>query len=130
MSSASPQFDLKVDAASGIVRLRYIGRVTVDGVRACGVEVDRLLPTLRRGFTVLTDLSALESMELDCVPHLTRIMDVSRAGGVATVVRVIPDPSKDIGLNILSIIHYRRDVRVITCETLAEAERVLTPAAS
>jgi hypothetical protein len=44
---------------------------------------------------------------------------------VETVVRVIPDPHKDIGLNIMSLFHYRRRVRIITCETLAEALRSL-----
>ena len=68
-------------------------------------------------------------MDLDCVPHLTKIMDLSRAHGVGTVVRVIPDPDKDIGFSILSIIHYRRGVRIVTCESLAEAERVLPSAA-
>jgi hypothetical protein len=47
------------------------------------------------------------------------------------VVRIIPDPSKDIGLNILSIVHYRGTVQVITCETALEAWRVLDgPSAS
>ena len=64
-------------------------------------------------------------MELDCVDSLTRVMECFKSSGVGTVVRVIPDPAKDIGFNILSITHYRRGVKVITCETLAEAERVL-----
>jgi hypothetical protein len=41
------------------------------------------------------------------------------------VVRVIPDPQKDIGLNILSLFHYRKRVRIVTCETLDEARKVL-----
>jgi hypothetical protein len=41
------------------------------------------------------------------------------------VVRVIPDPQKDIGLNILSLFHYRRRVRIVTCKTLAEAMKAL-----
>jgi hypothetical protein len=41
------------------------------------------------------------------------------------VVRVIPNPQKDIGLNILSLFHYRRRVRIVTCETLEEAMNAL-----
>ena len=41
------------------------------------------------------------------------------------VVRVIPDPYKDIGLNIVSLFHYPRRVRIVTCETLEEAMRAL-----
>jgi hypothetical protein len=44
---------------------------------------------------------------------------------VEAVVRVIPDPQKDIGLNILSLFHYRRRVRIVTCATLGEAMKAL-----
>jgi anti-anti-sigma regulatory factor len=115
------------DAARNLATIRYFGKVTATEMQAAVTEIEGLLPQLQTGFTVLADLSGLESMDLDCVPHLTKIMDVSRARGIGTVVRVIPDPDKDIGLNILSIIHYRRGVQIVTCETLAEAERALAP---
>lgn len=119
------EFEIHSDALPDLVRVRYLGRVTAQGVAACCAELLQLLPSARKGFTVLTDLTELESMDLDSVPHLTKIMDASRAHGIGTVVRVIPDRDKDIGFNILSIIHYRRGVQIITCETLAEAEQVL-----
>jgi hypothetical protein len=34
---------------------------------------------------------------------------------------VVPDPHKDIGLNILSQFHYGPEVRVMTFESLADA---------
>jgi len=52
-------------------------------------------------------------------------MDLLNKQGVSTVVRVIPDPRKDIGFNILSLFHYRPDVQIVTCETLEEAMKVL-----
>ena len=123
--AAKPEFKLQIDAPRNLVRIQYLGHVTAAGMAACAKEVERLLPELKAGFTVLTDLTGLEAMELDCVPHLTRVMDLSKARGVGTVVRIIPDPDKDIGFNILSIIHLRRGVKIITCETFAEAERAL-----
>jgi hypothetical protein len=48
-------------------------------------------------------------------------MDLIDQRGVGLIVRVIPDPSKDIGLSILTIFHYPRQPRIITCNTLAEA---------
>jgi hypothetical protein len=84
-----------------------------------------MLSQLRPGFTFLTDLSALEAMELDCAIELTKVMDACRATGIGTVIRIIPDSSKDIGFNILSIIHLRRGVRVVTCQTAEEAEQAL-----
>jgi hypothetical protein len=41
------------------------------------------------------------------------------------VVRVIPDPHRDIGLQIMSIFHYGGDVQIVTCETLVQAEELL-----
>jgi hypothetical protein len=126
---ANRMFHIRVDATQNLIRIRYLGQVTVAGMKACRTQVESELPALRPGFSVLTDLSGLESMELDCVEPLTKILDLFRAKGVGMVVRVIPDPSKDIGFKILSIIHLRRGVKVVTCDTLAEAEQALKTSA-
>ncbi|PTY01237.1 hypothetical protein DB354_00350 [Opitutus sp. ER46] len=83
------------------------------------------LGELGQGFTMLTDLADLEHMELECVGELTRMMDVCMAAGIGKVVRVIPDPDKDIGFNLLSLTHYRGKVPTATCETREEAEAEL-----
>ena len=120
-----PKCEVVLDAARNLIRMRYNGHICAAEMRPYADEVRGLLPRLRRGFTVLTDLSGLDSMELDCAAELTRVMDTFKAKGVGSVVRIVPDPSKDIGFNILSIIHYRRGVRVATCQTAEEAERML-----
>ena len=122
---AKKTFHVEVDAARNLARTQFFGNVTAEQMKSGVAEVERHLLGLRAGFAVLADLSGLETMELECAPHLSKIMDLCRAHGVGLVVRVIPDPSKDIGLNILSLIHYRGKVRIVTCETLAEAERAL-----
>jgi hypothetical protein len=45
---------------------------------------------------------------------------------VEHVVRVIPDPRKDIGLNILSHFHYGSKIRVSVCDNLDDAMQLLT----
>jgi anti-anti-sigma regulatory factor len=127
--NANRMFHLQTDATQNLIRIRYTGQVTVAGMKACRTQVENELSALRPEFRVLTDLSGLESMDLDCVEHLTKIMDLFSAKGVGMVVRVIPDPSKDIGFKILSIIHLRRGVKIVTCDTLAEAERALKTSA-
>jgi ABC-type transporter Mla MlaB component len=122
---SKPVFDLEVDATRNLVRLRYCGNVTAVEMQACARQAGALMPQMKVGFTVLVDLSGLENMALDCVPYLSKIMDLCKAQGVGLVVRVIPDPTKDIGLNILSLIHYRGKVRIVTCDTLAEAEKLM-----
>jgi hypothetical protein len=113
------------DATRNLIEVRYRGRVTAVEAKAVSAVVMDLLPQMRQGFTFLADLSNLESMELDCAPYITKIMDVCNVAGIGTVVRIIPDPRKDIGFNILSIIHYRRGVHVLTFQNSAEAERAL-----
>jgi hypothetical protein len=46
--------------------------------------------------------------------------------GVALVVRVVPDPTKDIGFNILSLFHYPHRPPAVTCKTMVEAARLLS----
>lgn len=124
---SSAEFELQTDGIPDLVRVRYLGHVTAAGVQACCAALLALLPRMRRDFTVLTDLSGLDAMDLECAPHLAKLMETCREGGIGTVVRVIPDRHKDIGFNILSIIHYRSGVRIVTCDTMAEAERALAP---
>jgi len=72
----------------------------------------------------------LDEMDTACEKHLRKAMDLCNDRGVKQVVRVIPDPSRDIGLNILSVFHYRRGVRIVTCETMDEALAALKAGAS
>ena len=46
--------------------------------------------------------------------------------GVELVIRVVPDPTKDIGFNIISRFHYQHSPRTVICETIAEAATLLS----
>jgi hypothetical protein len=59
------------------------------------------------------------------VPEVEQVMDLLKSGGIELVVRIIPDPRKDIGLTILSVFHYGRSVRSVTCQNFSEALRAL-----
>jgi hypothetical protein len=118
-------FEVEVDKPKNLLKIRYAQHVGPEDTQRVEAKIPTLLADLRPGFRLLTDLSGLESMDLDCVPYIKRMMDSCNKKGIEMVVRVIPDPHKDIGLNILSLFHYRRRVRIVTCETLEEAMRVL-----
>jgi hypothetical protein len=60
-------------------------------------------------------------MEPAAAPHVAKIMEMLTEKGVASVARVLPDPHKDIGLNILSQFHYGPEIPITTYETLADA---------
>jgi hypothetical protein len=68
----------------------------------------------------------LESMEYACAPLIDEAMDLIDCAGVAMVVRIVPDPKKDIGFGVMSLFHYGPQVNVVTVETVAEAARALT----
>ena len=57
--------------------------------------------------------------------QLGRMMELLDRRGLEMVVRVIPDPAKDIGFNILSIFHYPHHPQIVTCGTMMEAAKLL-----
>jgi sugar phosphate isomerase/epimerase len=118
-------FKVEVEHGKNLLRVSYSGATTAEEMQRCAKEVQVRLSELATGFRLLTDLTALESMEAKAVPHIRRMMDLCNGAGVALVVRVIPDPHKDIGLNIMSLFHYHRRVRIVTCQNLEEAKRAL-----
>jgi hypothetical protein len=125
--TAKDGWEIQEDVSRNLIQISYRGHIGVAESKAAGERVASLLSQMSRGFTLLADLSGLDSMELDCAPYISKLMDTLRESGIGTVVRIIPDRTKDIGLNILSIVHYRGAVQVITCQTAEEAGRVLNP---
>jgi hypothetical protein len=117
---------LETDTARNIVKISFSGHVTVDEVRRHVANVGSALAGVKPGFRLLTDLTELEVMDVACMPEMQRVMDLCNEAGVKQVVRIIPDPHKDIGLNIMSFFHYRRGIQIVTCETMAEAMAVLS----
>jgi anti-anti-sigma regulatory factor len=122
--SRTPNFEVTVNTATNQVRIRLSGDIDAPSMKACVDEVARL-GTVSAGFKVLTDLSGIKTMDPACVPEVERLMDLCRNNGVDTIVRVIPKRSKEVGFNILSLFHYPKSVTIVTCNTLAEAERAL-----
>ena len=115
-----------VNKPKQLLHLSYIGCVQADELRRGQEDVAALLADLPAGFRLLADLGRLESMDAACAAEIGKAMELYDQKGVGLVVRVIPDPAKDIGLNILSLFHYHQRPRTVTCETMTEAARVLS----
>ena len=115
----------EVDEPERLLVIRYRGVVEAEETEKGLEQIRNGLAKLQSGFRLLADLSELQSMVAACAPFIEKAMDMCNEKGASMVVRVIPDPHRDIGLQIMSIFHYRGDVQIITCETLAQAEEIL-----
>ena len=115
----------EVDEPKRLLVIRYHGAVGPEETEKGLDQIKSGLAKLKSGFRLLADLTELESMNVACAPHIEEAMDLCNEKGASLVVRVIPDPHRAIGLQIMSIFHYGGDVQIITCESLAEAEEIL-----
>ena len=113
-------FRVELDQPANALTIAYAGGVTLEQAHLCAEEVQVALAKLQPGFRLLVDLTELKSMALACSPVIGRIMEMCNAAGVAEVVRIIPDPTRDIGLQIMSFFHYGNDVRIVTVGSAAE----------
>jgi len=111
---------IEINPNGSVVTIRYCGRIRAADLQPSLVDA-ALSRRVHPGFILLVDLSTLESMDRASVTILGQIMDRINSYGVATIIRVVPDARKDPGFNILSLFHYQRDTRIITCTSLAEA---------
>ena len=119
-------FKVEADTTRNILRLTFVEVVGRTEARQCREKVEAAVTQLRPEFSVLTDLSGLEEMHYTCAHAIQEIMDICRKKGVGRVVRVIPDPTKDIGFNLMSLFHYGHEVPIQTFKTLPEALQALT----
>jgi len=113
--------EVGIDKARNLVLVTFRGHVDRAEAQQSRLQVAAVLEGMTPGFRLLTDLSALDAMEYACAPEIQASMDLFRTKGVALVVRVVPDPKKDIGFKVMSYFHYGRTVPVLTLETRAEA---------
>ena len=118
-------YAVEADAAHNLLIIRYRGYVRSSAIERCARDVASCLTRLKPRFRLLADFTDLESMDIASAPHLEHIMQLCNEKGVSAVVRAIPDPRRDIGLQIMSYFHYGPEVRVTTCRSLEEAQEVL-----
>jgi hypothetical protein len=117
---------VEVDRTKRLLVISAAGRVTVEEVRQVAQRVRETIKDVEPGFRMLADFRWMESMDAAAAPHVAEIMEALAGKKVSLVTRVVPDPHKDIGLNILSQFHYGGDIQIATFETLADALQSLT----
>jgi hypothetical protein len=111
--------------ARRLLYVSYIGQVRPTDLTRQLPDMEALMAELPPDFRALANFSELESMDLDCMTEIGRAMELLDRSGVGLIVRVLPDPAKDIGLNIFSIFHYPHRPQIATCKTMTEASALL-----
>ena len=114
-------YAVELDRSKRLLVISALQRVTAEEAKLASQRVRELVRDIDPGFRVLADFRWLDSMDSAAARHVAEIMDALAEKGVASVARVMPDPHKDIGLNILSQFHYGPEVRIATFGTLADA---------
>ena len=114
-------YSVEADKCKRLVVISTVGRVTKEEAKQAAQRVRDILKDFAAGFRVLADFRWLESMDTAAARHVAEIMDTLTEKQVALVIRVMPDPHKDIGLNILSQFHYGPEIQITTFDTMADA---------
>ena len=114
-------YAVELDRSKRLLVISAAQTVTAEEAKMVAQRIREVLQDVAPGFHVLADFRGLQSMDSAAARHIAEIMDALAEKEVASVTRVMPDPHKDIGLNILSQFHYGPDVTITTFDTLADA---------
>src|SRR5712672_1843531 len=119
-------YSIEIDRSKRLLVISALQQVTAEQAKLAAKQVRELVRDVAPGFRVPADFRWVESMDSAAAPHVARIMDTLAEKGVSSVTRVMPDPHKDVGLNILSQFHYGPEIQIAAFETLADALQSLT----
>jgi hypothetical protein len=114
-----------VNKAKRLLYLGYIGCVSFQDMKRAREGMADILEQLPTNVRILADFERLESMDPASATEVGKVMEMLDKKGVEVSVRVMPDPTKDIGFNILATFHYRKKLRSVTCKTMEEAAKEL-----
>ena len=114
-------YAVELDQSKRLLVISAAQRVTAEQAKLAAQCVRELLEDVAPGLRVLADFRWLDSMDSGAARHIAEIMDALTEKHVVSVTRVMPDPHKDIGLNILSQFHYGPEIKILTFQTLADA---------
>ena len=118
-------FIIKPDRRRNLLHIKYLDHFDAKQGPAFCTCVQEEVRQLRKGFRVISDLSELNDMDVGAAPFVEQAMDICNNHGVTAIYRVIPDPTKDIGFNIMSSFHYSEEVKILNFKSLEEANHHL-----
>ncbi len=105
--------------------IEFIGEVDAAQGEQQILDIKKAIPKDKKGFTLLVDLTLVEKMDPKVKGSIKKAMDLLNVNGVTKIFRVIPNPEKDIGLNIMSFFHYSPTVKIVTLPSRKDAQALL-----
>ena len=114
-------YAVELDRSKRLLVISAAQTVTAEEAKKAAQRIRELLRDVAPKLHEFADFPWLKSMDSSAAKYIAEIMDALAEKDVASVTRVMPDPHKDIGLNILSQFHYGPDVKIATFENLADA---------
>jgi hypothetical protein len=118
-------YNIGFNENENIVSIKIEGMFDLEQAEKAHNEITLILQKVKKGFIVLTDMSLLHEMNPESFKSISKTMDLFRSRGIAQAIRVMPDPSKDIGFNIMDMFHYFPDVKIRTFESLENAKEYI-----
>jgi hypothetical protein len=112
---------VEIDKAKRLLLISAAGHVSSEELKEAASQVRDALLDAGTGVRALTDFRTLESMEASSAVYIAEIMDALANKQVDSVIKIIRDPDKDVGFNILSQFRYTREPPITTVTTLVEA---------
>jgi len=116
---------VELDQSKRLLVISAAQRITAEQAKQTAQRVRELLQNVAPGFRVLADFRWLDVMDSSAARHVADIMDAIAEKQPTSITRVMPDPHKDIGLNLLSQFHYGPEIQITTYQTLADAVQSL-----
>lgn len=113
--------NLSYDPTHNTVIIDFIGKIDPAQSEDYLASIPKLVPKDKKKFNLLVDLSLVESMDPHMKGPIKQAMEIFNSHGVEMIIRVIPNPHHDIGLNIMSFFHYDKKVRMLTLKSRQEA---------
>ena len=114
-------FYLKFDKQHNLLTIKFSNYFDIQQGELLSNRLEQELAKVKKGFMIVTDLSDLAYFDIACSPYIKQMMILCNSHGVSRIFRIIPDKTKDIGFNIMSLFHYSKDVKIHTYKTLEEA---------
>src|ERR1700722_1291265 len=93
------------DDSGHILTISYVDEVKPGQVEVARRTIRDQMKHLQPGFALLVDLTHLDSMDTECAESLGAMIELCSSREMAIAVWVVPDPRKDIGLNLIARFH-------------------------